>query len=440
MPDVVAWARRFVATPSVSRDGNEAIAKLAAELLTEVGAEPHLIPVAHRGVTHFTLQADLGPPAERDGDGLLLVTHLDTVPPGDAALWTETDGDPFRPTEKDGLLYGLGSADAKVDLVCKAAALARLRGRKLRRPLRVVGTFAEEVGLIGARWLVESGHVRGFRQALVGEPSELAAIRAHKGYSVFEAQIPLPRVGAHMGRVERGEIAGHSAHSSTPHLGRNAIETAIERLRQADTRGVIALDGGGATNQVPAACTLARLVDGDGATPEDVRDARPLVAFQQSWRALLARLAEVKDPDFDPDCTVGNLGRVTLRDGVCTLTFDLRPIPGTDPEAVVSCLEELADIRCLRTNPPLETPADSELVCAVVRAQRAAGRPERVETKATCTEAGLLSAAGLDAIVLGAGTSVGNVHRPNEHTRLAELEQAAELYAAAIADLCAEAT
>ncbi len=438
MPDIVAWARRFVATPSVSHDGNEAIAKLAAELLEEVGAQPKLIPELHHGVTHFTLMADLGPPAPANGDGLLLVTHLDTVPPGDAALWTETGGDPFRPTEKDGLLYGLGAADATVDLVCKAAALARLRGRKLRRPLRVVGTFAEEIGLVGARWLVESGHLRGFRQALVGEPSELAAIRAHKGYSVFEAQIPLPRVSVHTGRLEHDEFAGHSAHSSTPQLGRNAIESALGRLSQADTLGVNALEGGGAVNQVPATCTLTRLVRGNGAGCEDVRDARPLVAFHQGWRSLLARLAELKDADFDPDCTVGNLGRVALRDDVCTLTFDLRPIPGTDPEAVVSGLEEFAEIRCLRTNPPLETPADSELVRAVVRAQRAAGAPERVETKATCTEAGLLSAAGLDAIVLGAGRSVGNVHRPNEHTRLSQLEQAAELYAAAIADLCAE--
>ena len=440
MPDIVAWARRFVATPSVSRDGNEAIAKLAAELLEEVGAEPRLIPVVHQGVTHFTLLADLGPSPKLAGDGLLLVTHLDTVPPGDAALWTETGGDPFRPTERDGLLYGLGSADAKVDLVCKAAALARLRGRKLARPLRVVGSFAEEIGLIGARWLVESGHLRGFRQALVGEPSELAAIRAHKGYSVFEARIPLPGMSRRPGRVERDDLSGHSAHSSTPHLGHNAIEAALERLAQADTRGVISLEGGGAANQVPATCTLARLVEGDGTASADVRDARPLVSFHHAWRALLSRLAELKDADFDPDCTVGNLGRAALRDGLCTFTFDLRPIPGTDPEAVVSCLEELAEIRCLRTNPPLETPARCELVRAVVRAQRAAGVPERVETKATCTEAGLLSAAGLDAIVLGAGTSVGNVHRPNEHTRPAELWQAAELYAAAIADLCVEAS
>ena len=57
-------------------------------------------------------------------------------------------------------------------------------------------------------------------------------------------------------------------------------------------------------------------------------------------------------------------------------------------------------------------------------------------TKATCTEAGLLAEAGLDVVVLGAGTSVGNVHRPNEHTRISQLAQARDLYREVIERLC----
>ena len=94
-------------------------------------------------------------------------------------------------------------------------------------------------------------------------------------------------------------------------------------------------------------------------------------------------------------------------------TFDLRPIPGVDAEQVVSALGEVAEIELVRANPPLETPLDAPLVAAVEAAQQALGLGRRIGTKATCTEAGLLSAAGLDAVVLGAGPSVGNVHRPN---------------------------
>ena len=440
MLDILAWAKRFVSTPSVSADGNAEIARLAARLLEEAGAEPWLVPVQHDGVEHFSVFADLGPPASESSEGLLLVTHLDTVPPGAPELWTETEGDPFRPVCREDRLYGLGSADAKVDLVCKAAALAEIDGRTLVRPLRVVGTFAEEIGLVGARWLVASGETRGFRSALVGEPSELVAIRAHKGYSVFQARIPLQRLERACGDHRTFELEGRSAHSSTPQLGRNAIEAALERLAAPDVRGLSSLEGGGAVNQIPAACALGALVDGEG--PETSRptwDPAPLLAFHGSWRVLLESLAAQRDPDFDPDCTVGSIGRAVLRDGQAILTFDLRPIPGIDPRRAVQPLEKLAEIECVRMNPPLHTSPDSQLVRAVVRAQESRGLGARVATKATCTEAGLLSDAGLDAVVIGAGVSVGNVHRPNEHTRISELEVMRGIYSVVIRELCVEA-
>ena len=62
---------------------------------------------------------------------------------------------------------------------------------RFRRRVRLVGTYGEEIGLRGARRLVRSGKTRGFRFALVGEPSELVAIHAHKGYAVYEARAGL---------------------------------------------------------------------------------------------------------------------------------------------------------------------------------------------------------------------------------------------------------
>src|SRR5262249_3838053 len=151
--------------------------------------------------------------------GLLLVTHLDTVPPGDASAWTATGGDPYRPTREGERLYGLGSADAKVDLVCKIAALAGIAPERLRRPIRLVGTYGEEIGLVGARDFVERGGAHGMRYALIGEPSELVAIRAHKGYAVYEAELELPDRADAAGGAQRETLRGVSAHSSTPALG-----------------------------------------------------------------------------------------------------------------------------------------------------------------------------------------------------------------------------
>lgn len=429
--NVVAWAERFIATPSVSRDGNAAIAECARELLAEAGVEARLLPCDVDGVTHYTVIGDLGPADA--ADGLLLLTHLDTVPGGDPAAWTATGGDPWRPTRDGDRLYGRGSADAKVDLVCKVAALAELDPAALCRPVRVVGTFAEEIGLLGARELVRSGGHHGFRSALVGEPSELVGITAHKGYAVFRATVALPPASGR-GTLEPRSFSGSAAHSSTPHLGRNAVEAAIESL--AATPVLVAIEGGGAVNVVPEACEAAILCADPSGSEVAGMDPQPLLAFLRAWRALLDGLREPVCREFDPDHSVGSLGRVELEGNRAMLHFDLRPVPGVEPLRAVDALRGVAEIEPVRANPPLATPLDAPLVRAVAAAQQSLGLGRRLGTKATCTEAGLLSEAGLDVVVLGAGPSVGNVHKPNEHTRISQLFSARDLYRGVIEQLC----
>src|SRR5258708_31389562 len=121
MAELLDWAERFVATPSESRLGNAAIADLAAELLRELKLPAAIETVDVAGTRHHLVTCDL--PAY-DGPGLLLVTHLDTVPPGDPAAWTATGGEPLPPTPVRGQLYGLGSAGAQVDFRWQAFALA----------------------------------------------------------------------------------------------------------------------------------------------------------------------------------------------------------------------------------------------------------------------------------------------------------------------------
>jgi acetylornithine deacetylase/succinyl-diaminopimelate desuccinylase-like protein len=433
MLDLVAWAERFIATPSVSDLGNAAIARLARELLDSLGIRARVESAEIAGVRQHAVIADLGPRGAEGG--LLLVTHLDTVPPGNAADWTACGGDPFRPQRDGDRLYGLGSADVKPDFVCKAAALAELDARALRRPVRLVGTFGEEVGLLGARWLVDSGALAGMCWALVGEPSELTAIHAHKGYAKFEARVRCAPVSLH-GASLRVSLHGLSAHSSTPALGRNAIDAALERVAQSDVEGVIALRGGDAVNKVPEAAELELCTRGRGEMRLDGFDPAPLVAFHAAWRELLAGLERERDDCFAPPHAVANLGTVATEADGFRFGFDLRPIPGRDAQALVAPLARVSELACLRTNPPLRLPRAAPLVRILADAQVHCGLPERIGTKATCTEAGLLARAGLEAVVFGPGVSTGNIHRPNEHTLVSQLPRARDVYREAVRRLC----
>ncbi len=107
--------------------------------------------------------------AVKGGSGraaLALVGHSDCVP-YDAA-WT----DALKLTEREGRLYGRGACDTKGFIAC--ALEAALKAQSLKAPLMVVLTADEEVGLVGAKRLVEAGLGRA-RHAIVGEPTTLEA-------------------------------------------------------------------------------------------------------------------------------------------------------------------------------------------------------------------------------------------------------------------------
>jgi acetylornithine deacetylase/succinyl-diaminopimelate desuccinylase len=186
-----------------------------------------------------------------DGPTLAFNSHLDVVPAGGG--WT---GDPFRLAERDGRLYGRGACDAKGSIAAMVEAMTLLKTARAAWQGRLIGVFVadEEVGSSGARRFV-ADHPPVDR-VVVGEPTSLATVSAHKG-------VLRPRI----------RIAGKSAHSGMPELGENAIVAAGQlmalfteedgRLRKIlhplcgkASLTVTRIDGGVADNVVPASCEL----------------------------------------------------------------------------------------------------------------------------------------------------------------------------------------
>src|ERR1044072_688853 len=134
---------------------------------------------------------------------LALVGHTDTVPYD--PNWTEAT----NLTERDGKLYGRGSCDTKGFI---AAALTAVENVKINKPLALIFTADEEIGLRGAKQLAQAKPLR-VRYSIVGEPTSLRPIRAGKGYSLAE-----------------GMVEGREAHSAYPALGASAIFRANGRV------------------------------------------------------------------------------------------------------------------------------------------------------------------------------------------------------------------
>ncbi len=463
---MVQWCRRLIATPSVTSDGTRAIAELCArELLAPARIEARLIPSTCEGNHQVNLVAIVRG-LKPDAAPLVLNTHLDTVPPGDPALWTECGGDPFRAKVDGDRIYGLGAADTKLDFVAKAIALAQC-GRP-RRDVYMVGTFGEEHGLVGAKEIARAGIIPRGALGFIGEPSRLKLIVAHKGLTVFELRLsPAARKESQSAgardKLSRIAFAGRAAHSSTPHLGRNAIVVALDFLAAHPELAVAAIEGGDVVNKVPARCEtvvrgpVPKLPPGATATADAGRSAPDalapaVIAAAAKFAEALKNFADrsvatgaVPEPDFAASAPVAtamtcNVGKIRTADGALVLEFELQPPPGLALESVRNGVKSICSILRrrfrglevhpgeLRANPGFRARADSPTLELAMAALAQAGLGLETDVKAGCTEAGVYAAAGLYPIVVGPGPSTGVIHAPNEYGFISEVEAAVRFY------------
>jgi acetylornithine deacetylase/succinyl-diaminopimelate desuccinylase-like protein len=368
--------------------------------------------------------------------GLAMVTHLDTVPAGDLSLWTETDGDPYRAAIKGDKLYGLGSADTKLDFLCKLLAIERVGLKKIKIPLALIGTFGEERSLAGARLIRESGIMK-HKFALVGEPSELKAVVAHKGILYLRAKLEGAGQGEISGPATQKAFTGKAAHGSMPHLGDNAVEKALRWIVMQEDIEVLEIQGGTVHNVVPESCRIRYgKIQGRSGRVEFFR------RFLSLMDAARGTLAAQSNADFDPPGTTDNIGVIrTAPTGEFEIEFDFRLIPETDGDALFQIFQPLKDlpgasVEIIRSNAPLNTPKDSEIARRVGKALTQIGLKPAYLVKSGNTEGAIFSAMGVEAVVIGPGRAVGNIHAPNEHNEISQLHKAVDFYEAFLRQFC----
>jgi putative selenium metabolism hydrolase len=197
----------------------------------------------------------------RPGPTILLDGHCDTVGIAPGVTWRH---DPFGGEVGDGFIYGRGAADMKASIAAMIHAAAGLDRATLRGRVAVSATVMEENLEGAALKTVMDAVPPDF--VIIGEATDLNLNRGGRG----RAEIHL-------------ETIGRPAHSSTPHLGRNAVHdmlavvAAIEGLPMGRDpllgRAVMALtdiisDPYPAYSVIPSRCRVTydrRLLAGDTA-------------------------------------------------------------------------------------------------------------------------------------------------------------------------------
>jgi len=450
------YCRRLIACRSVTNEGTRQIAEFCASLIAPFGTAARLVPSTREGAEQVNLVASI---TGRDSSltPLVLNTHLDTVPPGARELWTACNGDPFSARIEDGRIHGLGAADTKLDFAAKLVAL-KAAGQP-RRNVLLVGTFGEEHGLTGAKELVDAAILPAGAMAFVGEPSRLEVITAHKGLMTFELNLGFSPVRTSEPlQVRRLTFSGKAAHSSTPQLGVNAIDAALQALSINLRLNLASIAGGTAVNVVPARCDVVVATDAaidlpiggaiesaavDGPVsaiipPEAISTARRFIAALRQYAAT----GGGPEPDYaDPTLTC-NPGVIRSEAETLTLEFELRPPPSLAFDevrrGVARVFEEVSRSAAgvsmkmteKRANPGFRAGEGSETVEIAMGALAAAGLALNTGVKSGCTEAGIYAAAGLKPIVIGPGPSTGVIHAPNEYNFVADVEAAVRFYRA----------
>jgi acetylornithine deacetylase len=288
---------------------------------------------------------------------ILLAPHLDTV---------GADGTQFIPQRNNGCLHGRGACDTKGSVAAMLAALCELANAK-SRPLETEIVFAglidEEHAQAGSRALVQNKFKADL--AIVGEPTKLQVVTAHKGSLWLELT-----------------THGRAAHGATPHLGKNAVHEMA--------RIVIVLE-----------------------TVYAAQLKRRTHKLLGTGTVNVGKISGGTQPNIVPDS--------------CTISIDRRTLPGETENSVrheIALLLKAKKLSAKFSNaklaPALPLEIDFQLPL-VQKFLRAANQKKSLGVDYFC-DAAVLSAGGIPSVVFGPG-DIAQAHTADEWISLAELER-----------------
>lgn len=355
--------RELVAVPSVNpaflpagdpRAGEQRVAEFLAATAARAGLDVDFHEVSPGRANFFARLAPSGKIRQR----ILLAPHLDTV--------NGTDGQ-FIPRKSRGRLYGRGACDTKGSVAAMFSALCDL-ARRGKRPAETEIIFAglvdEENAQTGSRVLVASGLKAGL--AIVGEPTRLQVVTAHKGSLWL-----------------RMKTRGKAAHGSRPELGRNAVHAMARIVELLETE---------------YAAQLARR-------------RHPLLGCAT---VSVGAISGGTQPNIVPD--------------QCAIQVDRRTLPGETQASVWREIRALLRRKCMRAAciddrlfPCLALETDPRLPL-VAQFLRSVGQSGPAGVHYFC-DAAVLAEGGIPSVAFGPG-DIAQAHTADEWIALASLERA----------------
>ncbi|GIK47559.1 MAG: acetylornithine deacetylase [Alphaproteobacteria bacterium] len=363
--DVLA---RLIAFDTTSRNSNLALIEWVEAFLRARGVASRRVVSADGSKAN--LYAAVGPDV---AGGVVLSGHTDVVPV-DGQPWSS---DPWTLTERGGKLYGRGVADMKSFLALALAHVDDMLAAPLKRPVMLAFSYDEEIGCLGAPAMIAelAALPQAPSAAIVGEPTLMKVVSAHKGVRSFHV-----------------EVTGREAHSSLPDAGVSAVMEALKLMRLVAEMAEEARAASHAHFSPPGPTMTIGRVEGGTASN------------------ILARRCEFVWDLRCPEQAQADAIEARFRAAAEKLGAEIK---ARAPEGGVKVTR--------RSNTPGLSIARDSAAEALARALTGDNETRAV---AYAAEAGLFQRAGLPAVICGPG-SIEQAHQPDEWIEIAQIEEGA---------------
>ena len=363
---------KLISFNSVSALSNLPLIDYIEGYLTTHGVQSTRIPSPDGNKCN--LLARIGPEAV---GGTILSGHTDVVPV-EGQPWVTN---PFTLTRKGDTFFGRGTADMKSFIAVCLALVPQLQAAATQKPFWLAFSYDEEVGCLGAPHLLAHivKHIPKPAYAIIGEPTLMQVVTAHKGVISFETT-----------------VTGLEWHSSQPHLGVNAVQNACELIH-----------------------LLTQMAKEQAAS--GLRDER----FTPPHTTIHTGLIHG-----------GTARNIIPRE--CIFQWEIRPLPGDNYQRLLDrfhekCTELQTAMQHIHpqasiTSRPISTmagvtlPASAQSSCHTVMRCAHTNAEHAVSFG---TEAGVFNDHGVPAIICGPG-DIQQAHKPNEFIELSQIRACIE--------------
>lgn len=306
--------------------------------------------------------------------GIVLSGHTDVVP----VTGQDWATDPFKAEIINDKLYGRGSCDMKGFIAVCLAKTESIINADLPTPVHFAFSYDEEIGCFGVINLIAALSKRKVqpRACIIGEPTSMSVVRAHKGLL-----------------IKRCNISGKASHSSLVHQGVNAVTAAAKTINHIDQ--------------------IAQRIKQEGPFDE---------LFSPPYTTLNTGL-------------INGGTAINIIPDSCSFDFEIRNLPNHSSVPLFAEVEKFSrslepdmkavdpnsgfDWQTLASYPGMDTDKSAEVIQLVQKLLKDDREPGKVSYG---TEGGLFQEAGIQSVICGPG-SIEHAHKPNEYVELDQLAQ-----------------